>query len=72
LFAEITGARWSDVFPDFIEPCHPTQHPNSPRGERWVHEIKVDGYRCELHIWHGAVTAVHAAAMIGQAASHRL
>src|ERR1051326_3337879 len=56
-FADIPSARWNDVFPDFIEPCHPTQHPKPPRGERWVHEIKVDGYRCQLHIWHGAVTA---------------
>ena len=56
-FAGITAARWADVFPDFIEPCHPTQHPKPPPGDKWVHEIKVDGYRCQLHLWHGAVTA---------------
>jgi bifunctional non-homologous end joining protein LigD len=56
-FAGIPGARWLDYLPDFIEPCHPTQHAKAPSGDRWVHEIKVDGYRCQLHIWHGAVTA---------------
>jgi bifunctional non-homologous end joining protein LigD len=53
----VPGARWTDVFPDFIEPCHPTQRPKSPSGDKWVHEVKVDGYRLQLHIWHGAVTA---------------
>jgi bifunctional non-homologous end joining protein LigD len=56
-FANVPGARWTDVFPDFIEPCHPTQRPKSPSGDSWVHEVKVDGYRLQLHIWHGAVTA---------------
>jgi bifunctional non-homologous end joining protein LigD len=56
-FAGVPGARWTDVFPDFIEPCHPTQHAKSPSGKQWVHEIKVDGYRLQLRIWHGTVTA---------------
>jgi bifunctional non-homologous end joining protein LigD len=55
--AAIAGARWVNQLPDFIEPCHPTQWPKTPNGERWVHEIKADGYRCQLQIWHGAVTA---------------
>jgi ATP-dependent DNA ligase len=68
-FAGIEGARWNDVFPDFIEPCHPTQHPEPPRGDKWIHEIKVDGYRTQLHIWRGSVTApTHGGATIGRAA----
>jgi bifunctional non-homologous end joining protein LigD len=55
-FAAIPGACWTD-YPGFIEPCHPIQHAKAPAGERWVHEIKVDGYRCQLHVWHGAVMA---------------
>jgi bifunctional non-homologous end joining protein LigD len=27
------------------EPCLPTKSPKPPVGERWVHEIKHDGYR---------------------------
>jgi bifunctional non-homologous end joining protein LigD len=56
-FSTVPSSKWTDIFPDFIEPCHPTQRPKSPSGERWVHEIKVDGYRLQLHLWHGAVTA---------------
>jgi ATP-dependent DNA ligase len=56
-FATVPAARWGDVFPEFIEPCHPTQHPKSPSGKQWVHEIKIDGYRLQLHIWHGTVLA---------------
>src|SRR5580704_7258430 len=55
-FVAITGAREAD-FPGFIEPCHPKQRTKAPKGDRWVHEIKVDGYRCQLHIWHGTVMA---------------
>ena len=55
-FAAISGARKAD-FPGLIEPCHPTQHIKAPKGDRWVHEIKVDGYRCELHVLHGTVMA---------------
>lgn len=55
-FAEVPAARWTD-YPGFVEPCHPTQHPKAPVGERWLHEIKVDGYRCQLHVWHGTVMA---------------
>jgi bifunctional non-homologous end joining protein LigD len=54
---QIEGARKKDVFPGFIEPAHPTLRPTVPDGDRWLHEIKVDGYRCQIHIWHGGVTA---------------
>jgi bifunctional non-homologous end joining protein LigD len=36
-----------------MDPCHPTLRPKSPQGDKWVHEIKVDGYRVQLRIWHG-------------------
>jgi bifunctional non-homologous end joining protein LigD len=50
--ARITGAREAP-FPNFIEPAHPTQHERPPIGEKWVHEIKVDGYRAQIHIKNG-------------------
>src|SRR5436305_7186230 len=36
-------------FPGFIEPALATLHPRPPKGDRWVHEIKFDGYRAQLH-----------------------
>jgi len=35
--------------PPFIEPCLATLHNRVPTGEKWVHEIKFDGYRLQLH-----------------------
>ena len=36
-------------FPGFVEPCHPTLREEAPFGERWIHEIKFDGYRTQAH-----------------------
>jgi bifunctional non-homologous end joining protein LigD len=32
-------------FPDFVEPCLPSQAERPPSGPDWVHEIKHDGFR---------------------------
>lgn len=37
-------------FPGFIEPLLAEQVGRVPRGDRWLHEIKYDGYRAQLHI----------------------
>jgi len=37
-------------FPGFIEPVLAEQVDRVPRGERWIHEIKFDGYRAQLHL----------------------
>ncbi len=37
-------------FPGFIEPALATSIEKVPAGERWLHEIKFDGYRVQLHI----------------------
>lgn len=37
-------------FPGFIEPVLAEQVDRVPRGDRWIHEIKFDGYRGQLHI----------------------
>lgn len=36
-------------FPGFIEPVLAEQVDRVPRGDRWIHEIKYDGYRAQLH-----------------------
>ena len=33
----------------FIEPCIPTLRKEQPTGLAWVHEVKFDGYRLQLH-----------------------
>jgi bifunctional non-homologous end joining protein LigD len=42
------GAR--APFPGFIPPALATKIDKPPTGERWIHEIKFDGYRVQLHI----------------------
>jgi bifunctional non-homologous end joining protein LigD len=37
-------------FPGFIEPSLATTIERVPEGVRWIHEIKFDGYRVQLHI----------------------
>jgi bifunctional non-homologous end joining protein LigD len=36
--------------PGFVEPSLATSIEKVPSGDRWVHEIKFDGYRVQLHI----------------------
>ena len=33
----------------FIEPALPTLAKDAPAGEQWVHEVKFDGYRMQIH-----------------------
>ena len=42
-------------FPGFIEPPLATSIEKSPKGARWIHEIKLDGYRVQVHIANGSV-----------------
>jgi bifunctional non-homologous end joining protein LigD len=49
----LPGAKPS-LFPGFIVPCLPTLRSRVPSGERWVHEIKHDGYRVQGHLDSGA------------------
>ena len=42
-------------YPGFIEPALATSIDKVPAGERWVHEIKFDGYRVQVHLRDAAV-----------------
>ena len=33
----------------FIEPCQPAIRKESPSGPQWLHEVKFDGYRIQIH-----------------------
>jgi bifunctional non-homologous end joining protein LigD len=50
----IPGARPA-TFPRFITPCDPTLREQAPEGSEWLHEIKIDGYRAQLHIHDGRI-----------------
>jgi bifunctional non-homologous end joining protein LigD len=45
---DLPGIR-SGRFLGFVEPSLADQRPKPPSGERWVHEIKFDGYRFQMH-----------------------
>ena len=42
-------------YPGFIEPALATAIDKVPSGERWVHEVKFDGYRVQVHLRDAAV-----------------
>jgi bifunctional non-homologous end joining protein LigD len=42
-------------YPGFIEPALATSIDKVPNGERWIHEIKFDGYRVQVHLVNEAV-----------------
>jgi bifunctional non-homologous end joining protein LigD len=43
------------AYPGFIEPALATSIDKVPAGERWIHEIKFDGYRVQVHLRDAAV-----------------
>ena len=47
---------FDEPLPTFVEPCLATLRANVPAGDRWVHEIKWDGYRLQIRIEDGQVT----------------
>jgi bifunctional non-homologous end joining protein LigD len=42
-------------FPGFIEPALATSIDRVPSGQRWLHEIKFDGYRARVNLRDAAV-----------------
>lgn len=51
----LPGAKAAD-YPGFIEPCLATLRQHAPTGERWVREVKFDGYRMQAHLRGGVPT----------------
>lgn len=51
--AAIPGAR-AAALPAFVEPQLATLAAHPPKGARWVHEIKFDGYRLQARLAEGA------------------
>ena len=51
----IEGAQPSAEMPGFIPSQLATLKPKPPAGDRWIHEIKFDGYRAQVHLNGGRV-----------------
>ena len=47
--------RPTSVPASFIHPCQPTVADRPPSGPGWVHELKHDGYRLQIHVREGSV-----------------
>ncbi|WP_105439603.1 DNA ligase D [Neorhizobium sp. T25_13] len=52
--SKIKGARKAKL-PDFVEPQLATLVKSAPSGKRWVHEIKLDGYRLQARVENGKI-----------------
>src|SRR5882757_8606334 len=53
--AKPPAGRIKANYPGFIEPSLATSIDKVPAGERWIHEIKFDGYRIQVHLRDAAV-----------------
>ena len=45
--------------PGFIKPQLATLKSKAPKGEQWLHEIKYDGYRVQVHLNRGQEEGLH-------------
>jgi bifunctional non-homologous end joining protein LigD len=52
---ELAKATEPDPFPEFVEPCLASLAAEVPVDERWLHEIKWDGYRLHVRVENGRV-----------------
>jgi hypothetical protein len=51
--------------PGFIKPQLATLKVKAPSGDQWLHEIKFDGYRVQIHLNKGKKRSTPATAWIG-------
>lgn len=51
----VAQGRASAPFPVFVPPCLATLADKPPAGSDWVHEVKLDGYRLQVHVVAGEV-----------------
>ena len=53
-----TGAALGEkaAFPNFVQPALASSIEKVPSGSRWIHEIKFDGYRVQVHLHNQAVS----------------
>jgi bifunctional non-homologous end joining protein LigD len=57
------------TYPGFIEPAFAASSiERVPGGDRWIHEIKFDGYRVQVHLANNAIRSTRGVAMAGPSA----
>jgi bifunctional non-homologous end joining protein LigD len=54
----VVGAEKSEM-PKFIKPQLATLKSKAPVGPQWLHEIKFDGYRVQVHLNKGGAEGLH-------------
>jgi ATP-dependent DNA ligase len=47
--------------PGFVEPALASSIAKVPAGDRWIHEVKFDGYRVQVHLASEEVKGIHPA-----------
>src|SRR3977135_3940599 len=52
---KLSAIGFKAPYPGFIPPALATAAERVPAGERWIHEIKFDGYRIQVHLRDAAV-----------------
>jgi bifunctional non-homologous end joining protein LigD len=50
-------------FPGFVQPQLAQQAQKAPNGEEWIHELKLDGYRLQIHVQARSKRAVPSATL---------
>ncbi|MHA6643786.1 non-homologous end-joining DNA ligase [Mesorhizobium sp. A623] len=53
--ARVVKGAEPQPFPGFIEPSLPSLKTKVPSDDDWIHELKIDGYRTQLHVVSGSV-----------------
>jgi bifunctional non-homologous end joining protein LigD len=66
--ADLFGRAHMTVVPRFIPPCSPVAGVFPPAGPGWVHEVKFDGWRLQVHK-HGDIARLYS--RHGRNLSHR-
>ena len=54
---------FDEPLPPFVEPCLATLRGAVPAGDKWVHEIKWDGYRLQIRMEDGKVAILNREAL---------
>jgi bifunctional non-homologous end joining protein LigD len=52
-FVSCVVRRLKTEMPGFIKPQLATLKSKAPKGDQWLHEIKYDGYRIQVHVNRG-------------------
>ena len=58
-FVSLRSVKAYSEMPGFIKPQLATLKSKAPKGDQWLHEIKYDGYRIQVHRQPGKEEGLH-------------